>query len=109
MTNAEHGDLAATGVGDQQITPITRGLEGTLRPDALTGASPAGNEWRAGNWCERAVWMSIEASDRIDASGVVVDVEVADDVGIEGFSLGGAERAAKNQRERADRGGCACG
>src|SRR5579859_7455105 len=109
MLNAEHRDLAAAGVGDQQITPVTGGLEGALRADALTGAGSAGDEWRAGNRCERAVWMSIETGDGIDPSGVVVDVQVANDVRAERFGLGDTERAAKNQRERADRSGYACG
>ena len=53
--------------------------------------------------------MSIEPGNGIHACSVVINVEMADDVGRDGFSVGGSHRAAKDKRERADGDGKACG
>ena len=63
----------------------------------------------AGDWRQRAIGMAIEPGDGIHAGSVVVDVEVADDIGANGLSMGSGHRAAQDERERADGHGHACG
>ena len=53
--------------------------------------------------------MSIEPGDGIHAGSVVIHVEMADDIGANGLSMGGGHRATQDERERADGHGYACG
>jgi hypothetical protein len=44
--------------------------------------------------------MPVEGADRICAGGVVVDIDVADDIVAPGIAVRGGNGAAKQQRER---------
>ena len=72
-TDTQDRHLVAAGVDCEQVAPVARHLERTLRTDGGSCSSAARAEGRAFELRQRAITMPLESRDGVRACCVVVD------------------------------------